>query len=189
MGRWSGTRCGNFPSGALLPAAVGAVAQGPGFESAFQQGGAWESSLSLRATWSSKWKGSGPNAVEAEGPWGPESSEPGCAKALPGEGGPGPADDPRAVELWPTWGAPRGLPDHRWSGGHGQAGFWARPGGSLTNREASDDACLSGHLDLAPAHPASCPGTQGSACPDGLRPPLHPPPPPPFPGPAPRAGG
>lgn len=86
MGRWSGTRCGNFPSGALLPAAVGAVAQGPVFESAFQQGGAWESSLSLRATWSSKWKGSGPNAVEAEGPWGPESSEPGCAKALPGEG-------------------------------------------------------------------------------------------------------
>lgn len=60
----------------------------------------------------------------------------------------------------------------------------------LVHCEASDDARpIWASASLTPAHPALCPGTQGSACPDGLHPPLRPPPLPPFPGPPPRAGG
>lgn len=119
------------------------MAEGPGFESAFQLGEAWELSLSLRATWGSQLEGLGLNALEEEGPCGPESARPGCAEALPWGGGPGPAEEPSAMQLWPTWGVPLRLLDHWWSEGHAcsprpqQAGFWPRFGCLSTARPAT----------------------------------------------------
>ena len=167
------------------------MAEGPGFESAFQQGEAWELSLSLRATWNSQPEGLGRlNALEEEGPWAPNPHGLGVPRPCPGEGGPGPAG---AMQLWPTWGAPRGLLDHWWSEGHArsprprQAGFWPRFGCLSTARPLTMPV-PSGRLRPS-AHPASCPGSQDTACPDGLHLPLRPPPLPSFPGPPPRAGG
>ena len=132
------------------------MAQGPVFESAFQQGGAWESSLSLRATWSSKSEGSGPNAVEAEGPWDPESSEPGCAKALPGEGSLGLQTIPALWSSGPpggrrrdcrTTGSQEAMSTPMATGRQASGQTWR-----LVHREASDNARLSGRL-----HPSSRP--------------------------------
>lgn len=113
------------------------MAQGPVSESAFQQGAAWESRLSLRAMWSSKSEGSGPNAVEAEGPWGPESSEPGCAKVLPREGALGLQTIPAPCSSGPPGGCRR---DCRTIGGQE-----AMSAPTATGRQASGpalEACL-----------------------------------------------
>lgn len=60
----------------------------------------------------------------------------------------------------------------------------------LVHCETCDNACpVWASASLTPAHPVSCPGTQDTACPDGLHLPLRPPPLPSFPGPPPRAGG